>query len=272
MTENPTNSPHIHRSPHDWASPEYVKRWQQRADRELGARRYRFELLADLLPFDADTPIRILDMGAGFGALSEVILERYPNAQLVCLDGSAAMLDLLKHRQVNFGNRIQRVFANFKNPDWHERLSGLNTDNVQKFDAVISSLAMHGLRDQRAELFKQIYDIVKVGGCFINIDLTLASTERLQKYYREVNIARHIEHVKSVSDQTLTYEQAEMDIDTPTVKQNDVSHEATQDNNQRKWQAGDLNLDLKWLREAGFEDVDCFWKELKSAMIGGFKN
>jgi hypothetical protein len=32
-----------------------------------------------------------------------------------------------------------------------------------------------------------------------------------------------------------------------------------------------LEEQLRWLREAGFREVECFWKEGRSAIIGGFR-
>jgi hypothetical protein len=35
--------------------------------------------------------------------------------------------------------------------------------------------------------------------------------------------------------------------------------------------AGTVEEQLAWLREAGFGPVDCFWKEFRLAIFGGFK-
>ena len=35
---------------------------------------------------------------------------------------------------------------------------------------------------------------------------------------------------------------------------------------------GFLEEELAWLREAGFEDVDCFWKFTTMVVYGGFKS
>jgi rhodanese-related sulfurtransferase len=32
-----------------------------------------------------------------------------------------------------------------------------------------------------------------------------------------------------------------------------------------------LNQQLKWLKEAGFENVKCFWDGGRRALVGGFK-
>lgn len=247
------------RSLHEWASPDYVRYWAERADREYGARRYRFELLADLIPFQRDSNIRILDIGAGFGALSEVALERFPNAHMVCMDGSAAMLDLLRSRQERFKGRIETVIADYKDPAWVELLG-----TEAAFDVIISSQAMHGLRDRRARMYVDLYALLRSGGCFLNIDLVSAATERLQKRFRNVQITRHIARVEAAIGKRPTRAEASADIDGVPLDQ-------MENNSQRKWTPSDWTTDLQWLRDAGFVDVDCFWKELKVIMIGGYK-
>lgn len=245
--------------PHEWSSPEYVRYWADRADREHGARVYRFELLADLIPFQRDDDIRILDIGAGFGALSEVILERFPNATMVCMDGSAAMLELLQERQARFGDRVETVVADYKNPTWVDALG-----EGAAFDAIISSQAMHGLREQRVRMFRDLYALVRSGGCFLNIDLVSAATEGLQKRFRDVQISRYVKRVEDATGTRPTIDEARADIDGVPLNQ-------LENRGQRTWLPSDWTIDLQWLRDAGFIDVDCFWKELKVIMIGGYK-
>ena len=35
--------------------------------------------------------------------------------------------------------------------------------------------------------------------------------------------------------------------------------------------AGTLDEHLGWLAEAGFAPVDCFWRDLRTALFGGFR-
>ena len=73
---------------HDWSSKEYVRDWATRQDRYEEERKPQFQMIADAIPFTRDAAIRILDVGAGYGALAQFLLERFPNATAVCQDGS----------------------------------------------------------------------------------------------------------------------------------------------------------------------------------------
>ncbi len=245
-------------SPHDWASPEYVQYWAERSDREAGERRYRFNLMADLVPHPEDAPIAILDMGAGYGAVTGVMLEHFPAARATCLDGSEAMLELLGSRQARFKDRITTVFADYSQPDWAERLSGAT------FDAVVSSQGMHSQRERRRNLYREVFAVLKPGGCFLNVDLVAPSTQHLGDRFRYVEIRRRITRRAQATGRRPSFEEVAAEVDgrrpdgTPALAS-------------RQRGGGDWTDDMLWLREAGFVDVDCFWKELRVCLIGGYR-
>jgi 2-polyprenyl-3-methyl-5-hydroxy-6-metoxy-1,4-benzoquinol methylase len=68
---------------HDWQSAGYVDDWLARDATMEAERRPLLRRTASLLPFPPDTPVRILDVGAGYGALTEEVLAR-PGAHVVC--------------------------------------------------------------------------------------------------------------------------------------------------------------------------------------------
>ena len=47
------------------------------------ARQEPFRVLAQTIPYDKKLPIRILDVGAGYGALTQFLLSYFPNATAV---------------------------------------------------------------------------------------------------------------------------------------------------------------------------------------------
>lgn len=256
------NMPHSSEtSPHDWASLEYVRFWAERSDREESERRYRFDLMTALIPHPKDASIAILDMGAGYGALTAVLLEHFPAAQATCLDGSQAMLELLESRQVRFRDRIATVLTDYSRPDWSKQLRGA------QFDVVVSSQATHGLRERRRDLYREIYGLLNPGGCFFNADLVPAATESLHRRFRDVQIRRRMARVKQASGIQPTYDEIAAEVDGLRPGQTVASSNPSIS----RWNPGDWLNDLQWLRDGGFVDVDCFWKELRVAIVGGYK-
>lgn len=158
---------------HDWSSKEYVQDWARRQDRYEDERRPQFQMLADAIPFARDESIRILDVGAGYGALAQFLLEQFPNATAVCQDGSKEMVKLGRRRMAKLQDRIDYVIADFSNPGWSRAIDG-------SFDVVVSTIAIHNVRDPGVieEIYKEIFHILKPGGCLLNLDLVFVPLKK----------------------------------------------------------------------------------------------
>ena len=153
--------------PHEWDSPEYVRQWIEDGDKTDPGRAEQITALVGLIRCSAEEPIKVLDLGAGYGIVTREILTAYPNAQVVCVDGSSEMLKHGKTRLADWEDQLCFIVANFESPDW---LTTLPVD--RQFDAVVSSRAIHHTVDERKQtLYAEIFQLLKPGGCFANHDL-----------------------------------------------------------------------------------------------------
>src|ERR1700751_4975690 len=75
-----------------WHSEEMVQHWLKEATAQERNRLEQRRLMADLLPFGDDQEFTFLDLGAGTGAATRGILERYPHAAAIMADYSAQMM------------------------------------------------------------------------------------------------------------------------------------------------------------------------------------
>ena len=155
--------PHGH---HDWSSKQYVNDWAKRQDRYEAGRRPQFQMIADAIPFARDAAIQILDVGAGYGALAQFLLEQFPNATAICQDGSEEMAKLGHERMAKLKGRLNYVIADFSKPGWSSAIT-------ESFDAVVSTIAIHNVRLPAIieNIYKEILELLKPGGCFLNLDL-----------------------------------------------------------------------------------------------------
>jgi SAM-dependent methyltransferase len=176
---------------HDWSSKEYVRNWATRQDRYEEERRPQFQMIADAIPFTKDAAIQILDMGAGYGALTQFLLEQFPNATALCQDGSEEMAKLGRHRMAKWKGRVDYVIADFSKPGWSRAIHG-------SFDAIVSTIAIHNVRVPGIieGIYGELFQLLKPGGCFLNLDLVFVPLAKQLGWLRaagfsEVKSYRH---------------------------------------------------------------------------------
>jgi tRNA (cmo5U34)-methyltransferase len=104
-----------------------------------------------------------------------------------------------------------------------------------RFDAVVSSMAIHHVEHERKRsLYGEVFELLEPGGVFANFEHVASPTRRLHLAFFEA-IGEPIEN-EDPSDRTL-----------------------------------DVESQLGYLREAGFDDVDCYWKWLEMALLIGVR-
>ena len=99
-------------------------------------------------------------------------------------------------------------------------------------DAVCSSFAIHHVSAERKRsLYREIWEILEPGGVFCNLEHVSSPTSRLPQ--------RFIDLIGDQEDESNIL----LDVETQ----------------------------LLWLRDIGFEDVDCLWKWRELALLAGVK-
>ena len=242
MTE--TTHQHEHGHAHEntgqhWREPARVRDFVRRMDARAQERAPQFELMTRLLGRDSDDAIRVLDLGAGYGAEASAFLRAFPSASAVLVDGSEEMIRVGGERLAEFDGRYRYVH-------WDFGEGALPAAPGGPFDAVISSAAIHhlpGAAQQR--LYGEVLASLAPGGAFLNLDLVKPPDDALEARYRAITQS----------------EQAAREEEPPPPSNLERHHSNLET----------LDHHLGWLRDAGFAHVDCFWKRLGSALFGGYR-
>lgn len=225
-----------------WKSDETVAQWVATADERERSRVWPRRVLAELLPFAEPDRFTFVDLGAGTGAAARAVLDRYPVSSAVLADYSPQMMEEGRRALAAYDGRYRYVEIDMAAGRWPAELGG-------GLEAVISSLCVHHLADDRKQaLFGEVFDRLVPGGWFLDYDPVAADDPAVGEQWQRVQDRRDPEAAAKRSHRT-PEEQARWD--------NHVRHIVP------------LDLQLGFLRTAGFEAVDVYWKELDHVIFGG---
>ena len=186
------------------------------------------EVLAALAPADA----RVLDLGGGTGALSWAVLDALPGARVTVLDVDVDMLAEARRRLAGFGDRVSFQQSSFLDP-------------LPVADAVVASLALHHVHEleTKTALYRAIYNALSPAGVLLNLDAAVTEGVRLNGLVFDRMAER-------MGDQGISDAEAR-------------AHFASWAGEDRYFP---LDAELGALREAGFDEVECFWRRGLSAV------
>jgi ubiquinone/menaquinone biosynthesis C-methylase UbiE len=208
----------------------------------------QFDVIVRVLKASQMPMERFLDLGCGDGILGHVLLDAFPQSHGVFLDFSEPMLEAARQRLTTYGNRALFVHGDYGDPGWTVLIAQL-----APFDAVVSSFSIHHQPDeQKRVVYQQIYDLLKPGGVFLNLE----------------HVAPPSAWVESLFDDLM--------IDTTYANQegktrDEVAHGHHNRPDKEANILAPLETQCEWLRDIGFEHVDCYLKILELALFGGVR-
>lgn len=193
------------------------------------------QLMLDLVPHPVDARLRMLDVGAGTGVLSALFLERFPEATLLAVDLSEAMLANCAEKLGPAGRRAELRQGAFP-----------EVDIGAGYDLIVSSLTLHHLShaDKRTG-YRKLFDAHSPGGMLLIRDVVSAPTPALDQRY--ASLWRDV--VQSYGYDDMSWFDDHLASDNPASVEDQTA----------------------WLRDIGFAEVACHWRHLNCALFGGMK-
>jgi tRNA (cmo5U34)-methyltransferase len=190
------------------------------------------------------TPRRVLDLGAGTGLMSALFAEAFPEAHFTLVDVADAMLARARERfrEAPFNTDAEKRRFTFHTLDYaHAPLPG------GPYDLVISGLSIHHVSDPaKRALFRRVFEALAPGGAFVNADQVLATTPALQA--QSLTLWRRQATAARVTPAQLAEAEGRMRADRPAT----------------------LEAQLRWLRTAGFQHVDAWYRNGMFTVFAGY--
>ncbi|HEX3410984.1 MAG TPA: class I SAM-dependent methyltransferase [Stellaceae bacterium] len=151
---------------HDWHSQSYVEEWIARDLQRDEERRTRLRKMLSVATFPPDAEISVLDVGGGYGVVTEEVLRAFPHGQLILQEYSQPMLDEARRRLAQQAGRVGYVHCDLRDPSWVDHVGG-------PFDLAVSAIAIHNLGElsAMAVCYRGIVRVLKPGALFLDYDL-----------------------------------------------------------------------------------------------------
>ncbi|ORX43659.1 S-adenosyl-L-methionine-dependent methyltransferase, partial [Piromyces finnis] len=184
---------------------------------------------------------RILDIGAGTGLFSNIVLSKFPQAKITLLDVTEKMLDMSKERFKGNDN-ITYLCQDMANVD-----ESISKSFEGQFDYIISGLAIHHLtNDEKKSVYTKCYQWLKEGGLFINCDQIISPIPELEAM--NVKIWYNKMKESGIEEEAINMVKERSKLDKCTT----VPHQ------------------IELLKEAGFSTCDLLYKYLVFAVFYGY--
>lgn len=193
-----------------------------------------------------------LDLGCGDGILGGVILGEYPSVRGVLVDFSEPMLDQAREQLKEYASQLLFENLDYGDPAWINRLLP-----SAPFDAIVSGYSIHHQPDERKRsLYQEIFALLEPGAWFINIEhVSSAAQTNIDLFEDHYIQARYAIEQRSGGTRSFG-ELAEEYKRRPDKAANILTS---------------VELQCDWLREIGYEEVDCYFRIFELAVFAGRK-
>lgn len=214
-------------------------------------REHMIRLALDILPHGPDRRLRALDLGVGTGLFTAELLLRYPEAEVVAVDGATAMIELAKARLGGLESRVDFRIADFRDLD-------AQLPPEEEFDAAITSFALHHVpKSEKEEIVTSCVRRLRPGGWFLNADLIVSESPELEARIQKLRVAGIVTRAPSGDERFRTPSLTRQYLDDLEEREGD--------------QPLTLGEDIACLRQAGLESVSAIWVEFREAVTVGTK-
>jgi len=234
-----------------WHQPGTIARFLETVRGNVPLAIEQIDIMLRLIAAARERIDTFLILGCGDGLLASAMLDEFPRAVGLVLDTSEAALDQARTNLHLYESRIETRLCDLTTPAWISQ-----TVPLGPFDAVLCGFATSGLAQHRYRvLLTEVLELLKPGGIFLNIEVVASATRWTESPMDDYMIdAIFGEELRAAGRNQSPAEVARAYYRNA---RNDAAGLAP------------LEVQCDWLREIGYESVDCYLKVLELAVFGG---
>lgn len=233
-----------------WQSPELADKFVNSVRGAVPLAAEQIEVMLRLIAAAGRPVRRFMDLGCGDGVLADAILTRHPQARGVLLDFSETMLKAGQGRFAGTSVDVRFQLADYADEKWCEIVA---SDGA--FDVIVSGYSIHHQPDERKRaLYRELFQLLEPGGIFINVEHVSSATTWGESVF-ETHFIDALHDFGHRQGWNKTREQISAEY----------YHRPDKDANI----LAPVERQCEWLREIGFQDVDCYFKIFELAVFAG---
>jgi ubiquinone/menaquinone biosynthesis C-methylase UbiE len=227
----------------DWGNPEFAQHWDAVVSAANPSRGEQLDMLAAIVARAYVPGTSILDLGLGSGLVELALMARVPEAQIVGVEQSEAMIALAERRLAPFADRCQIV---------RHDLAAIESLALPErtYSLVFSVQTLHHIpHDAQRAVYGYVERLLPSGGIFVHIERVALDAETFASVIAP------------------TWESLEKRAE---IKSGETAEDYLARLSHKSEYAATLEQHLAWLREAGFAAI-CLHLQLNRALMVGVK-
>ena len=230
----------------DWRNPELTQYFLAGVRAAIPLADAQLESISRLVKEFVPDLQNFIDLGCGDGVIGRYVHELYPEARGIYLDYSAPMISELK-KKVRYDSRI--ISEDYSKDHWLTLI-----EDERPFDLILSGYSIHHLQhEDKKILYNRIYELLREGGLFLNLEHVASPSSRLEKIHDNI----FIDALTGFSNGVKSREIVKTEYENRQDKILNV--------------LAPVEEQCNWLRKTGFKQVDCYFKLFELALFGGVK-
>lgn len=242
--------------------PQMIEEWEDMQNAYYPDRRGQLGFLVSIVS-QMEEVDKVLEIGAGTGNLSKMLIDRTPGSSVIVVDFDEIMLEMAKYNLRDFDNNAKFLKRDLKDSEW---LKGI----PKNLSAVVSAYTFHVLSDKRRQdVYSEIYGMLKEGGLFICIDEVDSDFYEFEAICQ--NVLENIRDNARVRELSGDWKDFWSRVGKRMGKEDYAEDVLKHTYPEGTTNLGTLDSQLALLKEAGFDKVECFYRDLSIVMYGGMK-